>query len=146
MKKDYLLAAACFLAIPFVIVGGGCVAVFINPEWAIHSAHYSRNFHLLGALKVALIWSAFGLGGVFWLLTCYFLVKAKGRSYAWLVFAFLGPFGLPVLMALRDGAPAAGDAWQGFVQRRGLAARIGLEVAFFLAAWRLGYQAMVLLR
>lgn len=146
MKKTYLLAVACYLGIPFVIVGGGFVAVIINPEWALRTAHYARNFRLLSALKTLLILGSVGLGGILWLLMCYCLVKAKQRSNRWLAFAFLGPLGVPVLAALRDDAPFPGDAWQRFVQRMGRAARIAWELTFFSAAWTASYQAMVLLR
>jgi hypothetical protein len=146
MKKTYLLAVACYLAIPFAVVGGGFAAVLINPEWAIHTTHYSRNFHLLNALKGALFFSGVGLGGILWFLMCYCLVKSKQRSMLWLAFAFLGPLGIPVLAALRDAAPIAGDAWQRLIQRTSRAARIACDLAFFLAAWTVSYQAMVLLR
>ena len=146
MKKTYLLAVACYLVIPFVIVGGGFVAVNINPDWALRTANYPRNFHLLSVLKTSFILGSFGLGGILWLLTWYCLVKSKQRSSRWLAFAFLGPFGIPVLAALRDDAPSAGDAWQRFVQRMGRAARIAFDLVFFLAAWTVSYQAMVLLR
>ena len=146
MKKTYLLAVASYLAIPFVFVGGGFVAVLINPEWAIHTAHYSRNFQLLSALKRLFLFSGFGLSGILWLLMCYCLVKSKQRSMRWLAFGLLGPLGIPILAALRDDAPSAGDAWQRFIQRRGRAAQIAFDVAFFLVAWNGSYLAMVLLR
>lgn len=146
MKKTYLLAVACYLAIPFAVVGGGFLAVLINPEWALHTAHYSRNYHLLSALKMALFFSGVGLGVILWFLMCCCLVKSKQRSMGWLAFGFLGPFGIPVLAALRDEAPVSGDAWQRFIQLRGRAARIVFDLAFFFAAWTVSYQAMVLLR
>jgi hypothetical protein len=146
MKKINLLAVACYLAIPFVIVGGLFVAGNINPEWALRTANYSRNFHLLTALKAALFFSSVGLGGVLWFLTCYCLVRAKRRSGVWLAFAFLGPFGFSVLAALRDGAPSPGDAWQRLVQRMGRSTHIAHELIFFFAAWSVSYQAMALLR
>jgi hypothetical protein len=146
MKKTYLLAVACYLAIPIVVMGGGFAAVIINPEWAIHTAHYTRNFHLLSAFKTLLMLGSFGLSAVLWLLMCYGLVRAKQRSRLWLACACLGPLGIAVLAALRDDDPAPGDAWQSFVSRLGRAARIAWETAFCLAAWTLSYQAMVLLR
>jgi hypothetical protein len=146
MKKTYLLALACFLAMPFTFVGGGFIAVLINPEWAIHTANYSRNFHLLGALKMAFLWGGFGLTGILWFLLCYCLIRAKRRAIGWLAFAFLGPLGLPVLVGLSDAEPSDGDAWQRFVQRMGLASRIAFEIVFFMAVWTVSYEAMVLLR
>ena len=146
MKKAYLLAVASYLAIPFVFVCGGSVAVFINPEWALRTADYSRNFHLLSALKMAVLWGSFGLAGVLWLLTCYGMVRAKQRSSRWLAFAVLGPFGIPVLAALRDDAPSPNDAYQRFSQRMGRATQIAGECVFFMAAWTVSYQMMLVLR
>ncbi len=146
MKKSYLLAVLCFLAIPFVFVGGGFAAVLINPEWAIHTAHYARNFHLLSALKLTLLWGGFGLSGLLWLLMCYLLIRSKERSRAWLLVAPLGPLGLAALAGLRDLAPAEGDAWQHMFHRMGHAARWTWGFAFFFGASTVGYAAMVLLR
>jgi hypothetical protein len=146
MKKTYLLAVACYLVIPVVIVAGGFVAANIDPDWAVHTAHYRRNFQLLSALKLLLMLGSFGLGGILWLLMCYCLVKAKERSRGWLAFACLGPLGIPVLAALRDDAPSPGDACQRFVRRLGRANLIAYELFFFIAAWTGGYEVMVLLR
>ena len=146
MKKTYLLAVACYLAIPFVVVGGGFVAVLINPEWALHTAHYSRNFHLLSALKGALFFGGVGLGVILWFLMCWCLVKSKERPMGWVAFGLLGPFGIPVMAALRDAAPVAGDAWQRLIQRGSRAVRIAFDVAFFFAAWTVSCGAIVFLR
>lgn len=146
MKRAYLLAVLCFLAIPFVFVGGGFLAVLINPEWAVHTSHYARNFHLLSALKLSLLWGGFGLSGLLWLLMCYFLVRSKERSRAWLLVAPLGPIGLAILSGLRDLAPAEGDAWQRLFLRMGRAARWVWGLAFFCGASTVAYAAMVLLR
>jgi hypothetical protein len=47
---------------------------------------------------------------------------------------------------LDDKAPAPDDAYQGFLQDRGLLARAACEALFFVAASFVSYQAVVLLR
>lgn len=146
MKKTYLLAVACYIAIPFVIMGGGLVAAGIDPEWALRTANYPRNFHLLQALKTLVFLGSVGFGGILWFLMSYCLVNAKQRSINWLAFAFLGPLGIPVLAALRDDAPSADDACQRFIQRMSRVARIAFGLVFFIAAWIVSFWMIVLLR
>jgi hypothetical protein len=146
VKKTYLLAVACYLAIPFSVVGGLFVTANVDPEWAHRTAHYARDFHLLTVFKRALIICSVGLGGILWLLSCYCLVRSKRRSWRWLAFAFLGPLGIPFLAALRDDAPEPGDAYERFVQRLGRPAQITYELVFFIALWTAADLAIVLLR
>jgi hypothetical protein len=81
-----------------------------------------------------------------WLATCFFLVRSKGRSYAWLLLAALGPFGLIVLVALRDQSPRAEDGYRHFVDKLNIPLRALYEIVLFMVVWTGAYQAIVLKR
>src|ERR1044071_2255263 len=81
-----------------------------------------------------------------WLLTCFFLLKSKKRSYGWLSLAVFGPFGLMILTMLHDNAPAPGDLYQRFLDRLKIYLRVAYELSFFVLVWVGAYQAMVLKR
>jgi Bacterial extracellular solute-binding protein len=100
-KKDYVLAVVSFLLIPAVVVAGGMLINFIDPEIAAGYPNYERNFRLLDLAKkfsmLAVLLVSMGL----WFLTCFFLVKSKQQSYVWLVLAMFGPFGFIILTMLQ---------------------------------------------
>jgi hypothetical protein len=145
-KKDYVLAVVSFLLIPAVVVAGGMLINFINPEIAAGYPNYERNFRLLDLAKkfsmLAVLLVSMGL----WFLTCFFLVKSKQQSYVWLVLAMLGPVGFIILTMLRDKAPALGDLHQQFVGKLKLYLRVAYELCFFALVWVVAYQSMVLKR
>src|SRR5215467_5131015 len=100
IKRQYLVALALFLAIPVVLMLGGALFSFINPEIAARTSNYVHYWHLLNMLKVMVMWGTAAVVFALWLLVCLQVIRAKGRSAAWLVLAVLGPFGLAVLAML----------------------------------------------
>ncbi len=137
-KRPYVLAIVSLLMIPAVTVLAGMLINSINPEIAVRTANYERNFWLLtqeGLVTMGL-----------WLLTCFFLIKSKKRSYGWLPLAMLGPFGLIVLTVLSDNAPAPADLYQQFVGKLKTYLRVPYELCFFLVVWVGAFLSMVLKR
>ena len=145
-KKHYLLGVASCLLIPAVVLLGGMISNSINPEIAAGYPHYERNYRLLDLAKSLSLLTALLMNMVLWVLTCSFLLKSKEQSYRWLPLAVLGPFGFIVLTILRDKAPAPRDLHQRFIHRQNLYLRIAYEMGFFVAAWVIAYQAVVLKR
>jgi lysylphosphatidylglycerol synthetase-like protein (DUF2156 family) len=146
LKKDYGLAVVSFILISAVVVAGGMLINFINPEIAAGHPNYVRNYWLLDMAKKSSMLAVFLVSMGLWFLTCFFLVKSKQQSYAWLVLAILGPFGFIILTMLRDRAPALGDFHQQFVGKLKLYLRIAYELCFFILVWVVAYQTMVLKR
>ena len=118
----------------------------INPEIAAGYPNYERNYRLLSQAKNIALLAVFLLNVGLWFLTCFFLVKSKKRSYAWLLLAILGPFGLIILTMLRDNAPAPGNSYQQFVGKLGIYPRVAYELSFFVLVLVGAYQTMVLKR
>jgi hypothetical protein len=145
-KKYYLLGVASYLLIPAVVLLGGTIFSSINPEIAAGYPNYERNYRLLNLARNLSFFTAFLMNTLLWLLTCFFLLKSKERSYLWLLLAALGPFGFIVLTMLRDNAPARADLHQQFIQRQKLYLRIAYETIFFVAVWFIAYQLVVLKR
>ena len=146
VKKQYLLASAFYLAIPAVVLLGGLVFNTINPEIAVKTSNYERNYRLLELAKNLSMLSAFLIALALWFLTCFFLVRSKGQSYRWLPLAMLGPFGFIVLTILRDKAPAPCDRYQQYVQRQNFLIRTAYELGFCAAVWVIAYQLIVFKR
>jgi hypothetical protein len=139
MKKNYLIALGLFLAIPVVGMLGPRLTTLINPEIAAHYPHYERNFRLLTlaqhVIMLATLLTVIGL----WILTCFFILRSKGRSYGWLLLAALGPFGFVALCLLKDSAPTPQDSQPRFVGRLNIFVRIlcellAISVSFELAS------------
>src|ERR1700692_4585981 len=127
LKKNYVLAIASFLMIPVVTVMGGMLVSSINPEIAAGYSNYTRIYRLLDLAR-NLSWRATLLAIIgLWLLTCFFLIKSKQKSYMWLSVAVLGPFGFIILSMLNDRAPSPGDLYQQFVGKLKIYARIAYE-------------------
>src|SRR5712692_1572992 len=109
LRKHYVLAIASFLMIPVVTVMGGILFSSINPEIAAGHPNYTRVYRLLDlARNLSTLATLLAIMGL-WLLTCFFLIKSKHKSYMWLPVAALGPFGFIILSMLNDGAPSPGD-------------------------------------
>jgi hypothetical protein len=118
----------------------------IDPEIAAATSNYERNYRLLNLARtlsmLAVLLVIIGL----WFLTCLFLVKSKQRSYGWLPLARLGPFGLIILTMLSDNAPTPGDLYRQFVSKLKISVRVVYELGFFIVAWLVAFQVMVLRR
>ena len=146
LKRPYVLAMVSFLMIPAVTMLGGMLINSINPEIAARSSNYERNFQLLNLAKHLSMLAGSLVILLLWLLTCFFLIKSKQRTYGWLLLAMLGPLGLIILTLLSDNAPRPGDLYQQFVGKLKFYLRVVYELIFFVAVWVGAYQTMVLKR
>ncbi len=146
IKWTYWAAVIAFALIPVVFIGGMGAAAMINPEWALGTAHYARNFRLLQDARMLLMLAAVGASGLLWLSVFILALMSKGRSLKWAALAVLGPFGLLALALLDDAAPTSADAHARWSAGRGFWFRLLSETAFFVAAWVVSYQAVVLWR
>ncbi|HXV50072.1 MAG TPA: hypothetical protein VEB61_14795 [Candidatus Binatia bacterium] len=146
LTRPYALAIVSLLMIPALTVLGGLLINSINPEIAAGFPNYERNFRLLSLAKHLSILAGSLVIMLLWLLTCFFLVKSKKRSYGWLALAMLGPFGLIVLTLLGDNAPAPGNLYHQFVGKLNIYLRVVYELIFFVAVWVGAYQTMVMKR
>ena len=145
-KRSYVLAIASLLMIPAVTVLGGWLINSIDPEIAAGFPNYERNFRLLNLAKHLSILAGSLMIMLLWLLTGFYLIKSKKRSYGWLPLAMLGPFGLIILTMLGDNAPAPGDLYQQFIGKLKIYLRVAYELSFFVVVWVGAHQAMVLKR
>ena len=145
LKKSYILAMVSLLAIPVATMAGGTIAILIDPEIAVHSANYERNFRLLNQLKLAVMLTAFGVDVVLWVLACFFLLKSKKQSYWWLPLSVLGPFGLIALTIVRDRDPLPGDLYQRFIRSMKSVWRVAYEVGIFVLVWFVAFLSVALL-
>lgn len=145
-KRRYLLAIACYVAIPVVIIAGGALHQLIDPEWARGSADYVRNYRVLDMLGQGVLMAASALALVLWLATCIVVLKAHERPVAWLLLAVAGPLGFTFIAMLQDRAPASGDLYQQIIPRLNLYWRIPLEIAAFLCIWTLAFLGMTVAR
>lgn len=145
IKKNYILTIVSLLAIPVVTVVGATIAILIDPEIAVHSANYERNFRLLNQLKSGLILAAFAVDIGLWVLACFFLLKSKKQSYWWLPLSVLGPFGLIALTIVHDNDPLPGDLYQRFIRGMKSAWRVAYEVGLFVLVWFAAFLSVALL-
>lgn len=147
LKKHYVLAIASFLMIPVVTVIGGMLSSSINPEIAArYPNYYTRIYRLLDLARNLSFWATLLAIIGLWLLTCFFVIKSKQKSYLWLSVAVLGPFGFIILSVLNDRAPSPGDLYQQFVGHLRIYLRIPYELGFCAVVWDLAYRLMVLKR
>jgi hypothetical protein len=146
MKKQTVVALVLLLLIPVVLMLGGLLFSMINPEIAAGHPNYARNYQLLSLVKIMAFWASAGVVGILWLLVCFLEIRSKERSWLWLFFAALGPFGFAVLAMLNDKAPAETDRYARFVGNLNRYVRAGYEVCAFVVIWLLAYQGMVLKR
>ena len=146
MKKQSVVALVLLLLIPLVMMAGGFLSNLINPEIAAGHPNYVRNYHLLNLLKISCFLGSVAVAAVLWLLVCFLIIRSKKRSYLWLFMAALGPFGIAVLVMLKDGTSAKTDRYDRFVRSMKGSVRVGYELFCFVMIWVLAYQAMVLNR
>jgi hypothetical protein len=145
-KKQYILAAACYLLIPAVVIASGVLFRLIDPEMARGSADYVRNYRLLELARTGALMAMAGLALVLWVLTCYLVLKSRQRSLGWLLLAAAGPFGFIVIAMLEDRAPASHDLYQQFNRKLKLYWRVPIEIAAFFTVWFFAFELMVLKR
>lgn len=139
-------AVVALVLIPVVVILGGMLAVAIDPEIAAGHPNYVRNFRLLAAVRTGVMLATGLVVCGLWLACCVFVLKAKGRSLWWLPLAIFGPFGLAGLALLANAAPGGGDVFRRFFGRVAPLARVVFEIAFFVAAWSVAFEAMGLWR
>ena len=145
-KRHYVLALACYLAIPVVIVAGGGLFRLIDPEMARGHADYVRDYRLLEFARTGALMAMSGLAVVLWISTCYLVVASRQRSKGWVALAAAGPFGLIAITMLSDRSPAVDDRHQHLVHRMKMRRRVPLEIAVFACVWTFAYQFIVVKR
>src|SRR5262245_46398870 len=116
-KRHYVMALACYLAIPVVVFAGVALSRLIDPEMARATANYERNYRLLQLAATGARMAGAGLVLVLWLSTCYLVLKSRQRSVLWLALAAAGPFGFMFIAMLADRSPAPGDLHQQFIRK-----------------------------
>ena len=145
-KRHYILAVACYLSIPVVLIAGARLFGLIDPEMAHGHADYVRDYRLLELARRGALMAAGGLALVLWLSACYLVLKSRHRSLRWLALAAGGPFGFIAIAMLEDRSPAPDDLYQRFVRKLKMYWRVPLEIAVFVSAWFLAYESVVLKR
>ena len=146
LKRPYILAIVSFLAIPVIFLPAMMLTTFIDPEIALRTSNYERNFQLVSLVKQLCMLAAFLVAMGLWFVACFFLIQSKKQSYLWLLLAALGPFGLIILTMLRGKVPEPHDCYQRFVGKLKIYFRIGYELIFFVVAWVAAFQLMILKR
>lgn len=143
-KRKYLLALACFLAIPAVLLAEGVVFRLLDPELARGFSHYTRNYRLIELARTGSTIAAGGVVLILWVATSYLVLKVRHRSAGWLVLAAGGPVGFAGIAMLKDLTPAPGDLYQQFVWKLKAGWRAAFEITVFVLVWILAFQLMVL--
>lgn len=146
IKRQTLHALILLLLIPAVTIGAGILFSLINPEIAAGHPNYVRNWRLLHALKLGVMYASFAVIVALYLLGCFLVIRAKKQSSSWLALAPFGPLGFAILSVLNDRAPTDTDRYSRFVRRLNVWLRAGYELCCFVAIWELGWQMMVLKR
>jgi hypothetical protein len=145
-KRHYVLAIACYLLMPAVLIAGGGLFRLIDPEMARGHADYVRDYRLLEMARQGALMAAGGLVLVLWSSTCYLVLKSRQRSLGWLSLAAAGPFGFIAIAMLKDRSPAPDDLYQQFIRKLKMYWRVPLEIAVFVSVWFLAFEFMVLKR
>ena len=135
IKKLNLLAIASLLLIPAVTILGVAVSTFINPEWAVRTSDYVRNYHLLDMARSGVLLATLLADIALWFTACFLVLKSKKQSRWWLAAGLLGPIGLIVLSVIPDHAPSSEDLYQRFLGRMKAASRIAYEIGLFVVVW-----------
>ena len=143
-NPKYLLALACFLAIPAVLLTEGVVFRLLDPELARGLSDYARYYRLIELARGGSMIAAGGVVLILWVATSYLVLKARHRSLGWLVLAAGGPIGFTGIAMLKDLAPARGDLYQHFVWKLKTGWRAAFEISVFVLVWILAFQLMVL--
>ena len=145
-KRHYVMALACYLSIPAVLIAGAGLFRLIDPELARGHADYVRDYRLLELARTGALLATAGLALVLWASTCYLVLKSRQRSLRWLLPAAAGPFGFIVIAMLEDRSPAPDDLYQQFIRKLKMYWRVPLEIAVFVSVWFLAYESVVLKR
>ena len=145
-RRHYLLAVACYLAIPVLVMAGGALFRLIDPEMARGHDDYVRNFHLLQLARMGAVWVVWCLALILFIMTCYLILVSRQRSLGWLALAVAGPFGLIAITMLADRSPDIDDRHQQLVRQLKMYWRIPLEIVVFFAVCYLAYEAVVVKR
>jgi hypothetical protein len=145
-NKKQLWALLAFLAIPVIFVAGGALLTLIDPDKLTGHTHYVRNYRLLQLARGGAMLAMFGAVVVAWFATCLLVVMSKRQPYSWLLLAFLGPIGLAILACLPDLGPEAPALYSRCVRKLNILVRGAYEIGFFMLAWTLAWEAMILER
>lgn len=145
-KRQQLLALACYLAIPAVLIAGVALSSLIDPEMARSHADYARDYRLLETARMGVLAAAAGLALVLWTATCYLVLKARQRSLNWLSLAAAGPFGFIVIAMLKDRSPASDDTYQQFIGKLKIYWRVALEIAVLVSVCLLAFICVAFMR
>jgi hypothetical protein len=145
-KRQYVLAIACYLSIPVILIAGVGLFVVIDPELARGHVDYVGAYRLLELVRRGALAGTAVLAVLSWISCCYLVLKSRQRSLLWLCLAATGPFGFIVIGALEDRSPAASDIYQQFIRNLKIYWRVLLELAVFISIWVLAYEFVVLKR
>jgi hypothetical protein len=146
VKRAYVLALACYVSIPAVVICGVGLFVVIDPEMARGHADYARDWQLLNLARLGVLWVAGGLALVLWTSCCYLVLRSRQRSLRWLSLAAAGPFGFSVIATLEDRSPAPGDLYQQVIRNLKTYWRIPLEITVFVSVWFLACASVFVKR
>jgi len=145
-KRHYLIALACYLSIPVVLIAGVGLFCLIDPEMARSHTDYVRDYRLLETTRMGVLLTAAGLALLLWVSTCYQVLNSRQRSLRWLPLAAAGPFGFVFIAMLADRSPAPNDRYQQFIGKLSISWRVSLEIALFVSVWMLAFGSVVLKR
>ena len=145
-KRRYVLAVACYLAIPAILVAGAALFRLMDPEMFRGHVDYVRDYRLMELARQGVLAAAAGLTLVLWAATCYLVLASRQRSLGWLLLAAGGPFGFMFISMLEDRSPAPDDLYQQFIRKLRMYWRVPLEIALFVSVWFFAYEVVVLKR
>lgn len=134
IRNYYCRSILALLLIPVVVMLSVQLFQAIDPELAAGHANYVLNYWLLDHARRIVLLGGLVLAVVLWLLSGFWLLRAKSRRGAWLLLSLLGAPGFALLSALSDRSPPSPDD----VYRRQLArlptvVRVLYEVVRFAA-------------
>jgi len=145
IKKHYIFAIGSLLLIPAVTILGVIASTLINPEWAVRTANYERNYRLLDMARSGVLLVTLTADIALWFAACFFVLKSKMQSYWWIAAGLMGPLGLIVLTIVPDNAPSRGDLYQRFLRRMNAVPRIAYEIILFVVVWAGAFIAVALI-
>jgi hypothetical protein len=145
-KRRYVMALACYLSIPAVLIAGAGLFRLIDPEMVRGHADYVRDYRLMELARHGVLVAAAGLALVLWASTCYLVLESRQRSLRWLSLAAAGPFGFMFIGMLEDRSPAPDDLYQQLIRKLKMYWRVPLEIAVSVSVWFLAYESVVLKR
>jgi hypothetical protein len=145
-KRPYILALACYLSIPAIVIAGFGLSRLIDPELARGHVDDVRNYRLLEMIQGGALMATGALALVLWIMACYLVLVSRQRSARWLALAAFGPFGFILIAMLEDRSPEPDDLYQQFVRKLKMYWRAPLEIALFISAWILAFGLVGLKR